>query len=72
MEYVVEFGIDVISKRNLVSRKNGEIEVTTDASIEELNYEDNKKVLMDMIYVDVQPKVKQKIFNVEITKIKLK
>jgi hypothetical protein len=72
MEYTVEFGVDVISKRNLISRKNGEIDVTTEATIEELNWEDNKKVLMDMIFLDVQPKLKQKIFNVEILKIREK
>jgi len=69
MVYIVEFGIDVISKRNLISRKNGDIEVTTDATVEELNWEDNKNVLKEMICADVQPKVKQKIFNVEILKI---
>lgn len=72
MEYTVEFGIDVISKRNLISRKNGEIDITTEATVEELNWEDNQKVLKDMIYLDVQPKVKQKIFNVEILKIRTK
>lgn len=34
MDYKIKFGIDVISKRNLVSRKNGEINLTTDATTE--------------------------------------
>lgn len=70
MEYTVEFGIDVISKRNLISRKTGEIGITTDATIEDLQREDNRKTIMNMIYLDVQPKLKQKIFNVEILKVR--
>lgn len=70
MEYTVEFGIDMISKRSLISRKNGEIDITTDATIEELGWEDNQKVIKDLIFIDVQPKVKQKIFNVEILKVR--
>lgn len=60
----------MISKRNLISRKNGEIDITTDATIEDLQRKDNRKTIMNMIYLDVQPKVKQKIFNVEILKVR--
>lgn len=72
MEYTIEFGIDVISKRNLISRKNGEIDVTTDATSEEMWFGDNQKVLKDMVFSAIQTKVKQKIFNVEILKVKSK
>lgn len=69
MDYTIEFGLDVISKKGLVSRKNGHIDITTDATIEDLQREDNRKTIMDMIYLDVKPKLKQKIFNIEIIKI---
>lgn len=72
MEYTVKFGVDVVSKRNLISRKNGEIDLTTDAVIDDLKQLDNEKVLKHMIVKDVQPKMKQKIFNVEIINIDLK
>lgn len=72
MEYTVKFGIDVISKRNLISRKNGEIDLTTDVVIDDLKQSNNEKVLKHMIVADVQPKLKQKIFNVEIINIDLK
>ncbi len=64
MNYIVKFAIDIISKRNLISRRTGEFDITTDHKAEILN-NDNQR-LKYLIYEDVQPKLKQKIFNVEI------
>lgn len=69
MEYTIKFGLDIISKRNLISRKNGEIDLTVEADLEDLKRTDNEKVLKQMIHKDVQSKLKQKIFNIEILEI---
>ena len=68
-EYTVEFDIDVISKRSLISRKSGEIYINSHLSLTDLKKEEN--AIKALIYQDVQPKVKQQIFNIEICKVKI-
>lgn len=68
-EYTVKFGVDTISKRSIVRRRNGEMNVTTDATLEDMRREDNAKTLKDMFYMDVHNQVKDKIFNIEILEI---
>lgn len=69
MEYLVKFGIDVISKRNLISRKEGVLGLIVEADLEDVQMPENLPVIKDMIIQDVQPKIKQRIFNVEVLSI---
>lgn len=66
MKYKILFDIDTFGKRGLVKRKSGEIEVTTDATLQDLTNNEELKLL---IATDIQPKVKGTIFNVEINEI---
>jgi len=72
MKYTVEFGVDMIGKRNNIKRVNGEIDMTSleQVSLDQLQCDENKNVLKGIIKQNVQPKYKQQIFNVEIIKIK--
>lgn len=73
MEFKVEFAFDCINRKSLVMRKYGEFNLTSekDIDIEALKWEDNAKIIKDMIYLDIKPKVKYKIFNIEILNINL-
>lgn len=64
MDYIVKFALDVVNKKSLVMRKYGEVDISTNESVEQIN-NDNQE-LKDLIRTDLQPKVKQTIFNVEI------
>ena len=67
--YKIDFGVDVISKRNLISRKNGDCVFKTAATLSDMKMKENQGVIVNMIFNDIQPQLKQKIFNIEILKI---
>lgn len=69
MEYIVTFNFNTINKNSKISKKNGEVEITTNASIEELK---NSNELIQLISNDMKNKTKQTILSVEIIDIKEK
>jgi hypothetical protein len=68
MNYLVKFNFNCINKKSLISGKSGEVEITSDASIEELK---NSKELPNLIALDMANKTKQSIISVDITDISL-
>lgn len=69
MEYIVSFHFNCLNKRNMISRKSGEVYVTSDASPEELQASDE---LCHLIAQDMGQKTKQTILSVDITDIRQK
>lgn len=68
MNYLVKFNFNCINNKSLISGKSGEVEITSDASIEELK---NSKELPNLIALDMANKTKQSIISVDITDISL-
>lgn len=68
-EYTVSFIFDCINKRSMVSRKSGEVDITTDATPEELMSSDGLKA---MIIQEMARKTKQVILSIDIQGIKEK
>jgi len=68
MNYLIKFNFNCINKKSLISGKSGEVEITSDASIEELK---NSKELPNLIALDMANKTKQSIISVDITDISL-
>ena len=69
MEYTVSFNFNCINKRSMISRKSGEVDITTDAQPEELK---TNQDLADLIVDDMARKTKQVVLSVDITDIRPK
>lgn len=66
ISYTVKFNIDCISKKSMISRKSGEVNITTDAVPEDLMYSND---LMYLIAKEMSKKLNKNIFNVEIINV---
>lgn len=69
MEYTVKFNFNCINKRSMVSRKSGEVDITTEAKTEELM---TSQEVISLITTDVSRKTNQSILSVEITDVQVK
>jgi len=69
MEYTISFDFNCINKQNLISGKSGEVDVTSNASAENLK---NNKDLIGLIAIDMGKKTKQSIISVDIKDVRIK
>lgn len=68
-EYTVSFTFNCLNKRSMISRKGGEMDITTNAPVDELKKSDE---LLYLIAQDMAQKTKQTILSVDITDIRQK
>jgi hypothetical protein len=69
MEYTVLFDFNVINKKSMVSGKSGEVDITADATPEQLK---NSSELIRLIALDIEKKTKQSVISVDIKEVLVK
>ena len=66
MDYKVQFNFNCVNKRSLVSGKSGEVNITSEATQDELK---SSNELIGLIALEMEKKTKQSVISVDITKI---
>lgn len=69
MEYRVSFDFNVINKKSIISGKSGEVDITADATPEQLK---NNSELIGLIALDMEKKTRQSVISVDIKEVQAK
>lgn len=69
MEYTVSFDFNVINKKSMVSGKSGELNITADATPEQLK---KSSELIRSISLDMEKKTRQSVISVDIKEVRAK